>query len=139
MRLLSSALLQEHRRYPASCEPARTARNFRRREKEKGEYEGEWTHIIGGTRCEFKFNSDVIRESPGRKRWSGSHGIEVANTVCHVQPAVATAGEVSALHEDMRKGVIWHLSGAAFYMEGEEEAAVAGQRLKATSGCRCGA
>jgi hypothetical protein len=108
LRLLSSALPKEHRRYPASCEPACTAKNFRRREKEKGEYEGRWTHIIGGTRCEFKFNSDVIRESPGRERWPGSHGVEVTNTVCHVQPAVAAAGEVSALHEDLKKSVILH-------------------------------
>ena len=55
-------------------------------------------HLISRTRRQFKFNSDVVRESPGWKGGAGSHSVKVTHTVRHVQAAVAAPGQVSALH-----------------------------------------
>jgi hypothetical protein len=56
------------------------------------------THVVYGTRCEFKFNPDVVGERSGGKGRPRGHGVKVAHTVRHVQATVAAAGKVSALH-----------------------------------------
>jgi hypothetical protein len=82
-----------------ACDPSRIKRNSGRRGEARAACQH--AHVIGRTRCQFKFNSDVVRERPGWKRRPGCHCVEVAHAVSHVQATIAAAGKVSALHDAM--------------------------------------